>query len=92
MLRTSVLNSIRGARLYAYMRTCGVGVAVLSVGRWRGGFGCWALAWRFGCWTLCGVSAVVGVVVGLNDGAQSISLALSIPSPVTRADATRRYI
>ena len=61
----------------------GVGVAVLGVGRWRGDFGCWALG---------GVSAVVGVVVGLNDGAQSISLALSIPSPVTRADATRRYI
>ena len=92
MLRTSVLNK-HLARVYAH------------VWCWHGGFGCWALAlavlgvgrWRggFGCWALGGVSAVVGVVVGLKtvwEGAQSISLVLSIPSPVTRADATLRYI
>ena len=55
----------------------GVGVAILGAGRWGG------------------VSSVVGVVVGLKtvwEGAQSISLVLSIPSPVTRADAALRYI
>ena len=55
----------------------GVGVAILGAGRWGG------------------VSSVVGVVVGLKtvwEGAQSISLVLSIPSPVTRADATLRYV
>ena len=48
----------------------GVGVAVLGVGRWRGDLGCWALG---------GVSAVVGVVVGLNDGVGGS--AINIPSP-----------
>ena len=66
------------------MRTCGVGMEVLGVGRWCGGFGCWALdvgRWRggFGWWALGGVSAVVGVVVGLNDSVGGS--AINIPSP-----------
>ena len=65
------------------MRTCRVGMEVLGVGLWRGGFGCWALdvgRWRggFGWWALGGVSAVVGVVVGLNDGVGGS--AINIPS------------
>ena len=78
MLRTSVLIKPL-ARVYAH------------VWCWHGGFGCWALVWRFwvlgvgrwrggfGWWALGGVSAVVGVVVGLNDSVGGS--AINIPSP-----------